>query len=62
MNIYSLEDVYKALKQTTSDFYRLKFMGDNRILPIDAQKARARHQIILDKYEIPAEALLESEK
>jgi S1-C subfamily serine protease len=62
VNIFSLEDVYKAFKQTSSDFYRLKFTGDNRILPIDAHKARDRHQIILDKYEIRPEAILETEK
>jgi hypothetical protein len=60
--IYGLDDVYKAFKQTDADFYRLKFMGDNRILPIDAETAHARHKIILDKYDIPAEALLETEK
>jgi len=34
-------------------------MGDDRMLPIDAQKAGIRHQEILKKYQIPAEARLE---
>jgi S1-C subfamily serine protease len=60
INIYSIEDVYKAFKQSPGDFFTIKFVGDNRILPIDAKKARTRHQAILDKYDIPSESLLET--
>lgn len=49
----------KPFQQTVDDFYTIKFMGNNRILPIDAKKAQLRHQLILNKYHIPAEARLE---
>ena len=57
--IWSLDDVYKAFSQEVDDFYSIKFMGNNRLLPIDAKKARLRHQLILNKYNIPAETRLE---
>jgi S1-C subfamily serine protease len=60
VNIESIEDVYKAFQESTVDFYKIKFMGDNRILPIDAKIARARHKLILEKYDIPADAYLEA--
>ena len=59
VSIWSLDDVYKAFKQNVDDFYSIKFLGDNRTLPIDAQKARLRHQLILNKYQVPAETCLE---
>jgi S1-C subfamily serine protease len=56
--IYSLKDVSDAFKNTSEDFYTIKFMGDNRILPIEVKKAQQRQQEILRKYEIlPAERL-----
>jgi len=58
--IHGLDDVLKAFKQTTERFYIIKFMGTNRILPIDAEAARRRHQVILEKYHIPSEARLET--
>ena len=58
--IYGLDDVLKAFKQTTERFYIIKFMGTNRILPLDAEAVRRRHQPILEKYHIPAEARLET--
>jgi S1-C subfamily serine protease len=57
--IWSLDDVYKAFAREVDGFYLIKFMGDNRMLPIDAKKARERHQLILNKYQIPAETRLE---
>jgi S1-C subfamily serine protease len=57
--IHSLDDVHNAFKQTIDRFHTITFMGNNRILPIHAAKALARHQPILDKYHIPAEAHLE---
>jgi S1-C subfamily serine protease len=56
--IWSLEDVYKAFHQDVDDFYSIKFMSDNRTLPIDAKKARLRQQLILNKYHVPAEIRL----
>ena len=58
VSIWSLDDVYKAFKQNVDDFYSIKFMGDNRTLPIDAKKARLRHQLILNKYHVPVEMRL----
>jgi len=60
IEINSLEDVHRAFKETTARFYIIKFMGSNRILPIDAQAARTRNQSILTKYQIPAEVRLEA--
>ncbi|MBN2589110.1 MAG: trypsin-like peptidase domain-containing protein [Sedimentisphaerales bacterium] len=57
--IYSLNDVSDAFKNPSGDFYSIKFMGDNRILPIEVKKARDRQQDILNKYEIPAGERLE---
>jgi len=59
--IRSLDDIYKAFKQDVNDFCVIKFMGIERILPIDARKARLRQQEILKNYNIPAEARLEKE-
>ncbi|MEJ2703459.1 MAG: trypsin-like peptidase domain-containing protein, partial [Sedimentisphaerales bacterium] len=59
VKIHSLDDVHNAFKQTTNRFYEIEFMGDDRILPIDAEVARQRQQPILEKYHIPAEANLE---
>jgi hypothetical protein len=58
INIRSLDDVYKAFQQGADDFYSIKFMGDNRTLHLDAKKSRLRHQLILNKYHIPAEIRL----
>jgi len=61
IQIRSLADVQEAFNQPEGDYHCLKFMGDNRILPISVEKARYRHQLILDKYHIPAEARLEEQ-
>lgn len=60
INIHGLNDVHDAFKKSTDSFYTIRFMGDNRILRIDAQKAQQRHQLILEKYSIPAESRLET--
>ncbi|MBN2136578.1 MAG: trypsin-like peptidase domain-containing protein [Sedimentisphaerales bacterium] len=57
--VWSLDDVLKAFEQPDGDFHSLKFMGDNRVMPIDAGKAVTRNPQILQKYNIPAEARLE---
>ncbi|UCE49279.1 MAG: trypsin-like peptidase domain-containing protein [Phycisphaerales bacterium] len=58
--IHGLSDVQRAFGQTADQFCEITFMGNNRILPIDAEKARLRHEPILEKYHIPAEARLET--
>jgi hypothetical protein len=60
ITIHSLDDVHNAFRQTAERFHTMTFMGNKRILPIDAAKAQARHQPILDKYHIPAETRLET--
>ena len=60
VKIHGLDDVQTAFEQTTEKFYEITFMGNNRILPIDAEKARLRHEPILEKYHIPAEARMET--
>jgi S1-C subfamily serine protease len=59
MPIWSLDDVPKAFQGLDEGYHSLKFMGDNRTLPIDAKKARTKQPEILEKYQIPAEARLE---
>jgi len=60
LKIHSLNDVQKAFRESKDRFYEMTFMGNNRILPLDAEKARLRHEPILQKYHIPAEARLET--
>ncbi len=60
VKIHGLNDVQKAFERTTEGFYEITFMDNNRILPIDAERARLRHKPILEKYQIPAEARLET--
>lgn len=60
IEIHGIEDIYKALKSSEESFYTIRFMGNNNILRIDGEKARQAHQSILTKYDIPAEARLES--
>ncbi|TKJ39193.1 MAG: serine protease [Planctomycetes bacterium B3_Pla] len=62
IKIHGLEDVQKAFESRLAgnDFHKITFMGKNRILPIDAAKAGSRHELILEKYHIPAEARLET--
>ncbi|MBN2181500.1 MAG: trypsin-like peptidase domain-containing protein [Sedimentisphaerales bacterium] len=58
--IYSLNDIYKAFKKSEDTFYTIRFMGNDRILRINAENARRVHQSILEKYDIPAEARMET--
>ncbi len=59
--IRSVDDVYKVFKESSEDFYIVKFISNNRILPIDAKKARLRQAEILGKYHIPSEVRLEGQ-
>ena len=60
IDIHGIEDIYNAFKQSEDPFYTIRFMGNNNILRIDGEKARQAHQSILTKYDIPAEARLET--
>jgi S1-C subfamily serine protease len=59
VSIWNLDDVYNAFTQSADEFYTIKFIGDNRLLPINSKKARERHQLILNKYHVPAATRLE---
>ncbi len=59
VTIRSLDDVVTAFKQPIGGYHLLKFMGEHRVLPIDAAKAESRHRLILEKYQVPAESRLE---
>jgi len=61
VTIRCLDDVYEAFKKPVGDFDLIETISDGEIRPIDAEKARARGQLILDKYDIPDDALLEKE-
>ena len=56
--IHSLADVHDAFGQTTDRFYRLKFKGEERLLPIDVERAHRRHPAILKEYQVPSETRL----
>ena len=60
--IFSLEDVNDVIHETEDDFYTFKFMGDNRILTLNKEKAMERNKLILQKYDIPKEAYLEEQQ
>jgi len=60
VNIHGLQDIYNVFKQSEDSFYTIRFMGNNRILRINSEGARHIHQSILEKYDIPAEARLET--
>ncbi len=60
INIHSLDDILNAFKQSSDPFYTIRFLGNNRILLFDSETAQQRHQPILEKYNIPAEARLET--
>jgi S1-C subfamily serine protease len=59
--MHSLEAVHEAFEARDVAFYSLKFMGEDRVLPLDAEAAHGRQDAILEKYQIPAEARLESD-
>jgi S1-C subfamily serine protease len=60
-NIWSLDDAYEALKNPIDDFHIIDFFDSERSLILDAKTAQQRQQIILKKYQIPAEAKLENQ-
>ncbi len=61
VTIRSLDDVYEAFKSPVGDFDLIETVSDGEIRPVDAEKARTRTQLILDKYDVPEEARLEKE-
>jgi len=60
--VEGLDDVWKAFEKTDEDFYRLKFMGVERLLIIDAKEAHARQPEIMEKYDIPKQTTAEGSK
>jgi hypothetical protein len=61
VTVHCLDDVFEAFKQPVGDFDLIESMSDGKIWPINAEKARTRGQLILDKYDVPNEARLEKE-
>ncbi len=57
--IHSLDDVYHAFEQPVVQFYTIRFMSVQRPLIIDAALAETTQQLILKKYDIPEQAMLE---
>jgi hypothetical protein len=62
VEIYSLDDVYKAVNSREDGFYEIKFMGSNRILPVNVNKAKENQTKILTTYNIPQETYLEGQQ
>lgn len=60
--VRALDDVWKVFEKSSGDFYEIKFMGVDRPLILNAEQARTRQPIILEKYDIPQEVRLEVEK
>jgi hypothetical protein len=56
--IYRLGDLRKAIEKSSDGFCTICFMGKKTPLIIDYEKARARHEKILEKYSVPAERSL----
>jgi len=59
--IRRLADVQDEFTRTTTGHLEIRFMGHERPLLIDAELAQRRQQSILQRYNIPAEVMLEEE-
>ena len=59
VDIFSLADVRDAFDKSTDGFITIDFMDVEHNLVLDAEKAAERHQVILEKYQVPAESNLE---
>ena len=57
--IHELDDVLPTWWQVQEEFYEFRFAGHKRPLMMKVADARARQNVILGKYQIPAEARLE---
>ncbi len=57
--IHSLDDVYHAFEQPVVQFHTIRFMSVDRPLIIDAALAKTTQSLILKKYDIPEQAMLE---
>jgi S1-C subfamily serine protease len=51
--IMSIEDLDAAFAQDLDGFWIIRFLGNNTPMIVDAEKARQRHQEILEKHEVP---------
>ncbi len=59
LDIHGLGDLRDAFAQSRDGFCIIRFMGATAPLILDSAKANERHQSILGKYQVPAEARLE---
>jgi len=60
LDIHGLGDLRDAFAQSRDGFCIIRFMGATAPLILDSAKANERHQSILGKYQVPAEANLEA--
>jgi len=59
--IMKLADVSLAINKTEGNFLRMKFMGKKLPLVLEIEKAKSRHEVILQNYEIPSAARMEGQ-
>lgn len=59
VDIHGLNDLSGAFAKSIDRFCIIKFMGTSAPLILDSTKAAARHQSILEKYQVPAQTGLE---
>ena len=55
ITIYKLDDLKDAFATSTDGFCTIRFMGTNTPLILDNEMAKQRHEMILKKYDVPAE-------
>ena len=60
--VWGLEDIQKALEKPSEDFCTIRFMGMERPLIFNAKAASGRQPVILEKYDIPQQTMLEGRK
>lgn len=58
ITIHKLDDLQSAFAQSDDGFCTIRFMGTNTPLILDNEKAKQRHKMILEKYDVPAERSL----
>jgi len=58
-SVWGLGDVRSAFAEDANDFYLIKFTGIDRPFVLNAELARQRQKLILEKYGIPDEARTE---
>ena len=55
LKIKELEDLDRAFQKDMDGYWEIRFLGNNTPLVMDADKARQRHDLIRQKYNVPAQ-------